>query len=122
MAFSLNDAPGLLEVHAYINPQTNIVEAMYSFNFLGMCERINSEWEPITRNQSRLNEFSRFIDYKIDWDSGEDDSLVSDSDPDEEWPEHEGVEAFDAGALDADAIKKYFILVHDENGENRLRS
>jgi hypothetical protein len=109
------NAPGLFDVHLYINPETLEVEGMFAFTFFGMAVRDNGDWVPVRRDETRLDEFTRFKDYEIDWDV--DHEAVKDF-PDAEMEEHPVVLAYDNDSLTWDMIKKYCVLVSDENGRN----
>lgn len=110
------NAPGLLDVHLYINPETMEVEGVYAYSFMGIAVRDNSDWEPATREETRIDEFTRFINYKIDWSV---DYEPASSVPEgEDFPEHEIVEAYDNDTLTWEMVKKYCVLVHDETGRN----
>lgn len=108
-------APGLFDVHLYINPKTLAIEGMFAFTFMGIAERVDRDWLPVTRSETRLDEFTRFIDYEIDWDIG---SVPISDVPDGEFPEeHPIVLAFDDNKLTWELIKKFCFLVSDENGQ-----
>ncbi len=110
------NAPGLFDVHLYINPQTLEVEGLFAFTFMGMAVRDGGDWVPARREETRLNEFTKFIDYEIDWDV--DFKAVEDLAEGEELQEHEIVQAYDNNTLTWEMIKKYCVLVSDENGRN----
>lgn len=110
---TFNDAPGFFDVHVYIDPETREVAGVYAYSFLGMSVRDNGEWVPAERDETRADEFTRFIDYEIDWNV--DYEPVGDN-PDEELPEHQIVEAYDNDTLTWEMLKKYCVLVHDQYG------
>jgi hypothetical protein len=110
------NAPGLFDVHLYVNPETLEVEGMFAFTFFGMCIRDNSDWVPVRRNETRLDEFTAFKDYEIDWDV--DHVSVKDLPEGQDLEEHPVVLAYDTNTLTWDMINKYCVLVSDENGRN----
>ena len=113
---SINNIPGFFDVHLYIDPKTLKVAGVFAFNYMGLAVRENGDWTPARRAETRLDEFSRFIDYEIDWDI--DAEPVSSVPEGEELGEHPVILAYDTDTLTWEMIKKYCILVHDENGEN----
>lgn len=110
------NAPGLFDVHLYVNPQTLEVEGLFAFTFLGMAVRDGGDWVPVRRAETRLDEFTRFIDYEIDWDV--DYKPLKDFPKGEMPPEHDIVLAYDNDTLTWEMIKKYCYLVSDENGRS----
>ncbi len=110
------NAPGLFDVHLYVNPETLVAEGMFCFDFMGIAVRLDGEWKQALRDETRLNEFTRYKQYMIDWDV--DYAPVKDA-PEGEMPmEHEIVQAYDNKTLTWDMVKKYCVLVSDENGRN----
>ena len=109
------NAPGLFDVHLFIDPETMEVAGMYAYSYFGISERRDSDWIPVSRKESRLDEFTRFIDYGIDWDV--DHKPISELADDEELTEHDLVLAFDKDEITWEMIDKFCFLVHDENGE-----
>ncbi len=107
---------GFVDVQFYVNPETLEVEGCFAYNFLGICERTENDWDPVFRYETRIDEFKSFLAYSIDWEIEKVE--IKDLDPNEEWPEHPLVEAYDNKTIDLDMIKKYCYLVHDELGEN----
>lgn len=110
------NAPGFFDVHLFIDPQDMKVAGMFAYSYFGISVRKDNDWIPAMRDETRLDEFSRFIDYEIDWDV--DYKPVSDLADDEELTEHALVLAFDNDEITWEMINKYCVLVHDENGEN----
>lgn len=110
------NAPGLFDVHLYVNPETLEVEGMFAFTFFGMAIRDNSDWVPVRRAETRLDEFTAFKDYEIDWDVEHEN--IKDIPDGQELEEHEVVKAYDTDTLTWEMIKKYCVLVSDENGRN----
>jgi hypothetical protein len=113
---SINNAPGFFDVHLYINPKTLKVAGVFAYTYMGLAVRENGDWTPARRAETRLDEFTRFINYKIDWDV--DAKPVSTLAEDENLEEHPLIQAYDSNSITWEMIKKYCLLVHDENGEN----
>lgn len=110
---TFNDSRGFFDVHVYIDPNTREVAGLYAYSFFGMSVRDNGDWVPATRSETRADEFTHFIDYEIDWSV--DYEPVGDS-PSDEIQEHQIVEAYDNDTLTWEMIRKYCVLVHDQNG------
>lgn len=110
---SFNDARGFFDVHVYIDPETREVAGVYAYSFFGISVRDNADWVPAERSETRADEFTRFIDYEINWSI--DYEPVGDS-PSDEDEEHQIIQAYDNDELTWEMIKKYCVLVHDQNG------
>jgi hypothetical protein len=105
---------GLLDVQFFVNPETLEVEGCFAFNFMGVLERTENDWDPVYRDETRLDEFNQFLAYSINWDIEDNPNATAE----EDLEPHVLVEAYDNGTIDLDMIKKYCVLVHDELGEN----
>ena len=99
----------LLDVRFYVHPTSLAIEGCYAFNFLGICERRDEDWEPLYRHETRLEEFKSHLAFSIDWDV--------DNNPNETTEEslqpHPIVAAFDAGTISMAMIEKYCKLVEN---------
>jgi hypothetical protein len=105
---------GLIDVKFFVNPETLEVEGCFAFNFLGILERTDADWDPVYRDETRLDEFTAFLAYSLDWEiENNPDATIEES-----LEPHPLVVAYDDGTIDLDMIKKYCYLVHDELGEN----
>jgi hypothetical protein len=112
--YTINNLPNLFDVHAYVNPETREVEALYAYTFLGIFDRVDKDWLPVNRDETRLNEFADHMDYQIDWDKDPMDVADLDGDDPDSWPQGAVIDAYDNGALTLDILKKYCTL---ENGK-----
>jgi len=97
----------LLDVRFYVNPTSLEIEGCYAFNFLGICERIGEDWEPLHRHETRLDEFKQYLAYSIDWSIEDDPNSTAEDDLEP----HAAVAAFDDGTIDMAIIEKYCRLV-----------
>lgn len=96
------------DVLMYVDPATSKVEKIVFFSVFGITERIDSEWEPTTREGSGIDDLKTSRIYELDWDT---DFLPMDA-PDD-GKEHAAIELFDAGNLSEEDAKKYGKLYFD---------
>jgi hypothetical protein len=99
----------LLDVRFYVNPTSLAIEGCYAFNFLGICERIGEDWEPLYRHETRLDEFKSYLTYSIDWSIDDDPNATVE----ESLKPHPIVAAFDDDTIGMAMIEKYCRLVEN---------
>lgn len=89
-------------VDMYVNPSTSKVEKITCITPFGMTERTGSDWEPVSRDESGIDDLSTYKVYRLDWDT---DFIPLDSDePDRD---HAAIELFDKGNLTESDCQKY---------------
>ena len=100
----------IADVWFYVNPETEEIDAVYCFSLLGITERRNYDWVPITREESQIDDLLEDDIYQLDWNL---DKKVMDDDFDFDNYDHitpESLKAYDRGELDLETLKKYSVL------------
>jgi hypothetical protein len=91
----------------YVDPETELVDGVYSFSPFGMGVRQDSDWVSTDRKRSKIDEKIGHRFYILDWDKVEMPAEdAEDFDP-------EILQMYDKGGLTEDTIKEYAILAYD---------
>ena len=91
----------------YVDPQTELVDAVYAFSPFGMSVRKNSDWVGVNRPQSGIDDRVGHRFYTMDWDKvPRIESAVEEFDP-------EAVKLFDQGGMTEEVLKEYATLAYD---------
>lgn len=110
-------------IYIYVNKETDAVEAIFTFNLIGMGIRKDSDWDMVTRQDPVVDKYINSGDYdvwKVDWDK----EPIIDADPaDESAWDHQLVQAWDKGeTIDKSMLEKYAhqleIVIEDSDQEN----
>jgi hypothetical protein len=109
-----------IDVFMYVNPQTRNVDELYCVHPFGISRREDGEWEPISREDSNLDDMEGHTVYELDWST--DYVAVEDATEEDEDREHAAIMAFDTDTLDEDAAKKYGILSVDPSSDDNFLS
>lgn len=118
---------GPVEMIFYVNPETNEVDAIFSFTVLGITERVDSDWEDVTREDSGLyGEYATHHGYVYDWDT---EPLTIDENfdfDDYDLVTPTPVKMFDKDELSLEELKKYASLeikpISKEEMEEQIRA
>lgn len=105
---------GPVELVFYVDPQTEEVDAVFSFTVLGMTERLDSDWEDISPEDSGLyDEYASHLGYVYNWDS-EPVTIDENFDFDDyELVTPTPLKMFDKDELTLEELKKYATLEID---------
>lgn len=100
----------IADVWFYVNPETEEIDAVYCFSLLGITERKNFDWEPISREESQIDDLLEDDIYQLDWDL--DKKVMNDDFDFDNYDDitPESIKAYDRGELDLETLKKYSVL------------
>ena len=88
---------GPVSIYIYVNKESDLVEAIFTFNIVGMAIRRDNDWDVITRQDPAFNRYVNSDNYavwKVDWSK----EPIIDADPaDESAWDHQIVQAWDLG-------------------------
>jgi hypothetical protein len=105
---TIYEVPQLVTLYCYVNKETDVVEAIMSFDIFGIGKREDKTWKDVKQTDPDLVNYlnsNNYRTFKIDWGK----EPIIDADPKDEaaW-EHQLVAAWDAGqSLTADDLSKY---------------
>jgi len=98
----------IVQLVFYVDPETESVDAVFSFTDFGMFDRIESEWEYVLPEDSGLyGEYAEHLGYVLDWET---DEVVIDENfdfDDYETVTPTAVKLFDKDELTLETLKKY---------------
>lgn len=103
----------MVRVFMYVNPTTTNVEKIMCYTPFGISERMDSDWEPTTRDESGIDDLFEDKVYELDWDT---DFIAMDSE--EEEREHAAIDLYDNATLTEEDCKKYGKLHIDPNDDS----
>lgn len=103
----------MVRVFMYVNPETTNVEKIMCYTPFGISERVESDWEPTTREDSGIDDLSADKVYELDWST---DSLPMDAEDDGN--EHAAIALYDGGTLTEEDCKKYGFIHIDPNDDS----
>jgi hypothetical protein len=97
----------VIDVWFYVNPETQAIDAAYCFTPLGILDRVDSDWAPTTREDSRIDELSGDDVYQLDWSA--DKSIVINDEFDFDNYDSitpKALKLYDSGELTLDVLKE----------------
>ena len=91
----------------YVDPATELVDAVYAFSPFGMTMRIDADWVAVTRPESGINDRIGHRFYVMDWDkvpAPKADAVSFDPD---------ALKLFDQGGMTEEVLRSYASLAYD---------
>ncbi len=113
----------IADVWFYVNPETEQIDAVYCFSLLGMTDRKGYDWEPISREDSEIDNLLEDDIYQLDWDA-EKKVMTEDFDFDNYDDITPTVlKLYDRGELTLEALKDYAVLIRTgESGVGEVQA
>lgn len=116
----IDDEP--VSIYFYVNKDTGVVDAIFTFNLIAMAIRRDNTWDTITREEPEFGEYinsNNWDVWKLEWGKGEEDIKAADLDPEDAaaW-DPTPIQAWDRGEqIDTEMLKKYAYQVEVNNTE-----
>jgi hypothetical protein len=101
----------LIDVYFYVDPETKVIDGVFSFHPLGISIRAEDDWQFVRRANTELDRFLVTHEaYLLDWDT--DYLALEDTEDDEPLEEHKAIRMYDGGELTIENLTDYARLVN----------
>ena len=111
-----------VSIYFYVDKETGIVDAIFTFNIIAMAIRRDNTWDTITRKEPEFGKYINSTDWdvwKLDWSKGDGDKVVDLDPADESAWDPALIQAWDKGEpINVELLDTYAYKLENPDQEN----